>query len=168
MNQWRLDHMLYTSDTLQPLAVWKTLEADSESSKVGLPNNRFPSDHLPIAAIYRVLPGGEIGSKERQALMSRLKSMQQVQSEELKEVEATFGKELKMLESVCGVGSSQKKGKPPEEIIEFLRKRRAAVKDMKAQHRKERLALVDTLDNIRRLAVSRELGCSAGQWAETG
>jgi hypothetical protein len=50
MSLWRLDHILYTPSTLAPLARWATLEDDESSCLIGLPNDRVPTDHLPIAA----------------------------------------------------------------------------------------------------------------------
>ena len=50
MRAWSLDHLLYSPATLAPVARWATLEADAASLASGLPNENWPSDHLPVAA----------------------------------------------------------------------------------------------------------------------
>lgn len=65
---WRLDHILYSSRTLQPAVVWETLEADPDSTAAGLPNCSCPSDHLPIGASFVVRPPEFLGEAEREAL----------------------------------------------------------------------------------------------------
>jgi endonuclease/exonuclease/phosphatase family metal-dependent hydrolase len=51
---WKLDHILYNHDFLTCVERWSTLEHDLESSNIGLPNKKCPSDHLPIAAIFNI------------------------------------------------------------------------------------------------------------------
>ena len=55
MASWGLDHLLCSS-RLAVLAKLSTLEADARSLRDGLPNHVEPSDHLPVAALFRAPP----------------------------------------------------------------------------------------------------------------
>jgi hypothetical protein len=54
MERWRLDHILYTLRMLAPLARWATLEDNKRSCSVGLQNNCISTNHLPIAASFKM------------------------------------------------------------------------------------------------------------------
>ncbi len=59
-----------------------------------------------------------------------------------------------------------KKGRPPQEIIEFMRKKRSFMKDLKDLQRKQRHDLVAELDNLERLAIEQNFGYSASLWVD--
>jgi hypothetical protein len=54
MARWRLDHILCTLLTLAPLARWAMLEDNECLFLVSLPNDRIPTNHLPIAASFEM------------------------------------------------------------------------------------------------------------------
>lgn len=170
MRQWKLDHILYTSDTILPLSTWATLEDDGISCSAGLPNDRCPSDHLPVAAVLRVTPFLPLGNDQLRALLTRLHSLWDRQGDELKQLEKSFEAELKEVQAACGVFAdlkkTAKKARPPEKVVEVMRRKRAAIKLVKAQHRKDRESLASMLSYQERLAMHRELGCSVDKWAE--
>ena len=72
MKQWHLDHIVYTPTTLLPIKRWSTLEEDELSSKVGLPNNNIPTDHLPIAALFERKPHPQLSEEAKEKLLSLL------------------------------------------------------------------------------------------------
>jgi hypothetical protein len=61
-----------------------------------------------------------------------------------------------------------KKGKPPMEIIECMRKKRLIVRDLKMEQRKQRQEIVKTLTNSERLVIEQYFGYSATQWVDRG
>ena len=70
---WRIDHMLYTTRTLQLDGAWQALEGDPEAAAAGLPCRSAPSDHLPIAARFTVggaavLPAADAARVEAELL----------------------------------------------------------------------------------------------------
>jgi hypothetical protein len=54
MARWRLDHILYTLSMLAPLARWAMLEDNKRLCLVGLPNDRIPTNHLQISALFEM------------------------------------------------------------------------------------------------------------------
>lgn len=176
MAQWRLDHLLYTSETLEPVRHWATLESDSESCKIGLPNHKYGSDHLPIGALFRVNAIPTLSEDEKSELITIAKNMTDRQKIELHGKEKEFDVELAQIEAslpppVEGkVGKKKKKGKgpPPKEIMEFMRKRRSIIKDIKAGHRNEREQWINNLGDLAKLAIVNHLGYSPSQFIERG
>ena len=65
---WALDHIVYSTRTLRLRAVWETLEVDDASRAEGLPNARCPSDHLPVAALFDIVPAAALDAAARAAL----------------------------------------------------------------------------------------------------
>lgn len=47
-----LDYVWYTPRSLIPVSVLNTLSAQTLSEEVGIPSSRFPSDHLPLFALF--------------------------------------------------------------------------------------------------------------------
>ena len=176
MAQWRLDHLLYTSNNLEPVRHWATLESDAESCKIGLPNHKYGSDHLPIGALFRVIETPTLSKDERSELLTTAKNMADRQKVELGKKEKEFDVELAQIEKnlpppVEGeVGKKKKKGKgpPPKEIMEFMRKRRSTIKEIKARHRKEREQWINTFGDLAKLAIVNNFGYSPSQFIERG
>jgi endonuclease/exonuclease/phosphatase family metal-dependent hydrolase len=176
MAQWRLDHILYTSETLRPVASWSTLEDDPESCRTGLPNRKYGSDHVPVGALFRVLPTPQLPPEERMSLLSSLEKLLDGQKAALHEQETALDSdlariELDVLPKENPAGSStgkknKKKGKPPPEIMDFMRRKRTVVRELKAEQREERRAFVKGLGNLQRLLIEETYGCTARQWVE--
>jgi mRNA deadenylase 3'-5' endonuclease subunit Ccr4 len=188
MGTWHLDHILYSAATMQPLGIWSTLEDDPESCATGLPNNRCPTDHLPVAALFQVRPAMRLEGAERQALIDTLNSLTTRQKQELQTLEAEFDRQLEDIESKLpkqegnenpanggnnknkkkNKKKKQKKGPPPKEVMDFMRQRRARVKQVKAEHRTQRQELVDGLLDKERLAMQEEFRITASAWVDHG
>ena len=88
MGTWRLDHILYSHRTLECVRSWASLEADPFSVAVGLPNEHSPSDHLPVAACFKVTETPTLGEAERQAFVGRWNSLGSKHGEEAGALEA--------------------------------------------------------------------------------
>ena len=176
MAQWRLDHLLYTSETLEPVRHWATLESDEESCRIGLPNHKCGSDHLPIGALFRVNATPTLSEDEKSELLAIAKNIADRQKIELCKREKEFDIELTQIEAslppVVEEGSSKKKkkgkGPPPKEIMEFMRKRRSIIKEIKASHRKEREQWINSLGELAKLAIVNHFGYSPTQFIERG
>jgi hypothetical protein len=184
MAQWKLDHMVHTLDRFRPIAQWSTMEEDPESCAVGLPNANCPSDHLPIAAVFEVFSAVKLEEENKRALLDNLHCLLETQKHELQELEANLDTELKSIEAqVASCVTAQntiredsntkkakkrKKGPPPMEIVECMRKRRSQVKSLKAEQRLQRQGMVEPLSNLERLAIQEEFGHSASLWVERG
>jgi hypothetical protein len=186
MAQWRLDHILYTPSTLVPLSRWATLEDDDHSSSVGLPNDRIPTDHLPIAASFEMRSHPRLCDVSRRALIERLNEIEVRHSSETKAEDDRIEirrKELseKQRRSVEGgiesigivsmqSGKKKKKGSPSPEMIEHIRSSRAAVKEMKTRQRTERRDFVDEICSLERMVLRHLLGkkLTLSQWIEQG
>lgn len=181
MGRWRLDHALYTPHSFEPCAMWTTLEDDKESCETGLPNRRHGSDHIPIAAVFKcksapcldpenidLIHSINILAKEQK---TALKSTEGQLNLQLAEIEQRFqeNKETNVTSGPTPPKKAKvKKGRPPQEIIEFMRKKRSFMKDLKALQRKQRHDLVAELDNLERLAIEQNFGYSASLWVDKG
>ncbi|KAK3739042.1 hypothetical protein QZH41_009834 [Actinostola sp. cb2023] len=53
---WTLDYLWYSYDSLQPAAVLDMMPLDKLQHLIGLPNEFYPSDHLPLKAYYNFKP----------------------------------------------------------------------------------------------------------------
>lgn len=49
-----LEYLFYTSDTVEPTALLGPVDPDYAARCVGFPDAHFPSDHIPLAAKYRI------------------------------------------------------------------------------------------------------------------
>jgi len=182
MGSWRLDHLLYTPHSFEPCAIWATLEDDQESCAVGLPNYRHGSDHIPIAAVFKCKTMQSLSDKQQQDLIHSLETLAMEQEASLTLTEGKFGIELAEIEKrFTDIQASEpnsepgpakkrkvKKGKPPMEIIECMRKKRLIVRDLKMEQRKQRQEIVKTLTNSERLVIEQYFGYSATQWVDRG
>ena len=178
MGQWRLDHLLYTSGTLEPVRHWATLESDAESCTTGLPNHKYGSDHLPIGAVFRLISIPQLSQGRKDELLRMVKDMTGRQKNELCANEKAFDDELAKIEAslpppvqeedIPKKKNKKKKGPPPKEIIEFMRKRRSIVKEIKAGHREERQEWITGLNDLEKLVISNHFGCPPRQFVEKG
>ncbi|KAL3809473.1 hypothetical protein ACHAXA_007773 [Cyclostephanos tholiformis] len=187
MAQWRLDHILYTPLTLMPRGRWATLEDDEYSRTVGLPNERIPTDHMPIAATFEIRSLPHLSDESRRILIESMKEIEGRQLLELKTEEGRIERRRAELErqQVRGdggvelVGTSRsmgkkkimkKKGPPSAEMIEHIRSGRAAVKQLKTRQRKERQEFVGKMNISERMVLRHSIGknrtCS--QWVDNG
>jgi len=187
MAQWRLDHILYTPSTLTPLERWATLEDDEHSRTVGLPNDRVPTDHLPIAAAFEICPHPRLPDESRRILIESINEIEGRQTLELKarydqldvrrtELERQPAKEEDGIAST-DIGTMQsrkmkkkKKGPTPPEMIEHIRGSRAAVRELKARQRVEREEFVGEMSILERMVLRHLLGrnITCAQWIEHG
>ena len=179
MKQWRLDHILYTPDTLQPCAHWATLEDDPESCVTGLPNHRHGSDHMPIAAVFQVMPTPRLSDEERRSQLNTLSEFSKRQQRELTELQNRLDSELAEIEAHIGFPEErnvaslkrkkkQRKSPPPKETIEFLRNKRSMIRDLRKRQKEERIIFVGSLGDLQRLLIEQTYGCNANLWIERG
>jgi hypothetical protein len=178
MEQWHLDHIVYTSLTLVPTGKWSTLEDDEYSAKVGLPNVNVPTDHLPIAASFQLQPHPRLDDEVRSKLFADVEEMEQRQNAELESLQADLDKTRTELEQkngpknedhLAGSHATKKaKKKPAPEIIEHIRSSRAVKKELKVKHRTERYEFIKDLAILKRMELQLHLKGSCRKWAENG
>jgi len=190
MGMWHLDHILYTPSTLVPLAKWSSLEEDAHSRKVGLPNDRIPTDHLPIAASFERHPHPRLSPEAERIVMESLNAIESSQREELNAHTLEAGQKQTELEqqhrlanniadestteteSLHAVKKSKKKKKspPPPEVIQHIRNSRAALKVLKADHCTQREKFIEERTVLERMVLQRGLGggLTCAQWVESG
>lgn len=190
MEQWHLDHILYTPFTLVPFAKWSTLEDDEYSATVGLPNERIPTDHLPIAASFHLLSHPTVNDGIRCELFTAVNELEGRQSLELKRLQTDIDRSRVELEQrhqnneesskqvenriVSDERHKDKKAKkkncpPAPEIVEHIRKSRAEIKQLKTKHRTERNEFIQdrtVLERMELLSLLKGLCCSS--WVENG
>ncbi|GFH51231.1 hypothetical protein CTEN210_07707 [Chaetoceros tenuissimus] len=180
MAQWRLDHILYSTHSLTPVAQWSTLEDDPISCSIGLPNEKCGSDHIPIAAVFGIKAPYSLTDKDRQKVIDTIQTLCIQQNSEMDKLECDLTKELEQIEATCKSISSdrdnsepeKKKGKkskkPPKEVIQFMRKKRSKVKELKATQKIQRKDLVQRFSDLERMLIDQELGCNASTFIESG
>ena len=183
MGQWRLDHILYTPSTLQPFEHWSTLEDDPESCSIGLPNSRHGSDHMPIGALFRVQPRPQLTKENQKTILDLFQQIKKGHLNEIRDKENVLAKELASIEAQLpkeeednndndkkkGKKNKKTKGPPPKEVVDFVRKKRYILRELKERQKEERHALVKDLGDLERLVVAQEFGCfSVREWVLSG
>ncbi|KAL3804411.1 hypothetical protein HJC23_011339 [Cyclotella cryptica] len=185
MEQWHLDHILYTPFTLAPFAKWSTLEDDEYSTKVGLPNERVPTDHLPVAASFHLRRHPTLNDDIRSRLFIAVNELEGRQRLELSDLQTEVDKiraELELLHQQKEEASQpdgddthkdkkakKKKGPPAPEIIEHIRKSRAEIKQLKTKHRMERNDFIQDRSVVERMELRSFLkGLCCSSWVENG
>lgn len=181
MESWKLDHILYTNNRLSPLARWSTLESDDESSSVGLPNAHCPSDHLPIASIFKLQPNNaQLDQSLKKKTLQQLVELSTAQKKALENVDAVMdAKNQEILKKLpdpipdaCRKERKQKKKKkkapPPQEIIDLIREKRTWMKKLKQQQQCEREKLVRDFSQLQRLVVREQFGIGWKEWIKKG
>jgi mRNA deadenylase 3'-5' endonuclease subunit Ccr4 len=189
MTCWKLDHILYDVDTLQPVAIWETLEADTYSQSMGLPNAHCPSDHLPIGAVFQVRtlehPKQQFASWTHiQELLARIDILSTRQQDERQNIEARFNAELLKLEQSLSTmqpsdvhddddattnnkdKKKKPKGPPLVPVMECMRQKRTTLRQLGANHQTERREFVNRLGFVERRALF--LKTNARTWVELG
>lgn len=168
MAQWRLDHILYTSTTLTPIARWSTLEDDEYSRTLGLPNDKVPSDHLPIAVVFERRNHVRLSSEARRGLIDRIKSMDARHGEEQANLAEDSAEKLSLLKGQSSneheaYGEKKKKRqKPSPAIMEQIRSGRAAMKVLKRSQSAEREGLMSGLTVLEKMELNHYHGDFAG------
>jgi hypothetical protein len=160
---------------------WATLEGDEYSRTVGLPNDHIPTDHLPIAALFELMPHPQLCTELMNKLTGSIQNMESRYELELKRTNEDINMQRAELEkttiaqSVQSTKKKQKKDPPPPEIIEHIQISRAAVKEIKIRHRVERESFVAKLTKLERMVVRHFLGkrtlgkdLTIEQWIENG
>jgi hypothetical protein len=182
MAQWQLDHIMYTPSTLLPLKRWATLEDDEYSRTVGLPNDHIPTDHLPIAAMFELIPHPQLCTELMNKLTGSIQHIESRHELELKRTNEDINARRAELENTItiqsAVQSTKKKHKndpPPQEIIQHIQSSRAVVKEIKMMHRVERDSFVAKLTKLERMVFRHFLGnrtlgkdLTIDQWIENG
>ena len=180
MMQWHLDHILYTPTTLIPLKRWSTLEDDPFSSKVGLPNDVIPTDHLPISAVFQMRPHPRLSEDAKEKLLSSLAELENRHTKELKAKNEEADRTRVELELHSKKGSQDesksekqqskksKKGKPPPEIIQHIRSNRQEMKELKARHRLERERYIRARTILSRIVLQRLFKGNLSAWIQGG
>jgi hypothetical protein len=181
MAQWKLDHIMYTPSTLLPLRRWATLEDDEYSRTVGLPNDHIPTDHLPIAAMFELIPHPQLCTELINKLTGSIQNMESRHDLELKRTNDDINARRTELENTAIAQSvqltkkKQKKDPPSPEIIQHIKSSRAVVKEIKIKHRVERESFVTKLTKLERMVFRHFLGKRTlgkdliiEQWIENG
>mmetsp|Transcript_91820 Transcript_91820/g.285704 ORF Transcript_91820/g.285704 Transcript_91820/m.285704 type:complete len:565 (-) Transcript_91820:28-1722(-) len=176
---WRLDHIFYTPRTLALCGSWATLEADPASAAAGLPNRSCPSDHLPVAALFRPSPTPALDEARTAELLRQLgaveerhASEQQALKEELEKLEPApppAGAAPAAAEPSTPPPSKKAKKKnerPSAEMQALIQERRRRLREQKERHARERRDFVAGLGELEQDALDQSL-CSAS-WVETG
>ena len=178
MKQWHLDHIVYTPTTLLPIKRWSTLEEDELSSKVGLPNNNIPTDHLPIAALFERKPHPQLSEEAKEKLLSSLNGIesrhtvelnaQHEESERIRsELEHAHLEKQRKVAAESNKSSEQqqqstkkkeKKAQPPPEIIQHVRSSRQELKELKMKQKGERDSFISNLTILERMVVQNTFG----------
>ena len=159
------------------------MEDDDHSSAVGLPNDRVPTDHLPIAASFEIRSHPRLCDASRRALIERFNAIKGRHSSETKAEddridmlrEVLFERQRRpeeggIVSMQSGKMKKKKKSPPSPEMIELIRSSRAAVREMKTRQRMERTDFVDEMSALERMALRHLLGkkLALSQWIEHG
>ncbi len=173
LKPWKLDHFLYTSNTLNCAQFWSTLEDDDESTNSGLPNEKVPTDHLPLAAIFKRQPHSRLDEGLRQDLLDRLDAFEAKQDSETRDMNATIDQEKILLEEKLQtqaviVETPKKKKKPAPEMIAHIRQSRSLKKQLKQKQSEERKQFVTGRCVLERMELQHKLGMTCNEWIEKG
>ena len=161
---WRLDHILFSQDSLKARARWATLEADPEAMLRGLPCHWCPSDHLPIGVSFEPVPMPVLDQGQQEALEQRLCALNQkqllqmeclvgellqtqlgIEAEELA-AKAEADQQMEAVEPPNKCPKKKKKSRPSPRMTEFIRKKRDQVRAVQAELRAEREEVLATMN----------------------
>ena len=161
MTTWKLDHIVYTTDNLNPLAQWATLESDPDSCEIGLPNARHPtSDHLPVAAVFRInpLPNDLQDANKRKLIQKRVETLHQEKVRASNLLDMELDAKRKQIEqglvSINVEGQNTKvtkkklaKSRPPPELVDWVREKRHRLRQLRNDNQRARQAFADSLED---------------------
>mmetsp|Transcript_87024 Transcript_87024/g.244022 ORF Transcript_87024/g.244022 Transcript_87024/m.244022 type:complete len:619 (+) Transcript_87024:57-1913(+) len=174
---WRLDHIFYTSRTLELCSRWSTLEADPEGAAAGLPNRTSPSDHYPVAATFIPSPAPRLSAEAEALLAARLKALEERHADEGSALQREFDAREPApapaapapneAEQGQGKKKNKKNERPSPEMIAFIQEKRRRAREQKEAHAKERAAFVEALDELELDALERCIP-SLSAWIESG
>jgi len=179
---WRLDHILFTSRSLQLKSRWSALEADEESAASGLPNRTCPSDHLPVAATFETCRPVTLTAKERDQLMGLIQEFDREQIDRWESLTEQLNQEQQKVEAAVKPSSTaepaeqeagkkkdkSKREKPPPEVIACIQKRREQERQCKAQMQFGRQQVLTMLGEAELDALELDLKFDLTTWAEQG
>jgi len=186
MAMWHLDHILYTPSTLVPVGKWSSLEDDEHSSKVGLPNDHVPTDHLPIAAMFERRTHPQLSEESKEKLVKSLNEMEnrhemevKTKNEEVEQKRAELeqqqvlekkGNESTEIESQPSKKSKKKKTRPSPEMIQHIRNSRSIIKGLKVVQQIERQQFINERTLLERMVLQHALGrdVTCAKWIESG
>lgn len=175
LKPWTLDHFVYTSNTLEAIKLWTTLEDDAESSKTGLPNERVPTDHLPLAAMFKIHPHPQLDEGLRKQLLASLEELELKQDADTRNTNAAIDKEkisleekLEVQEQVKVEEKPKRKKKPHPEMIQHIRQSRAMKKQLKQTQTEERQQFVRGRCVLERMELQHALKMTCNEWIEKG
>ena len=172
MRAWSLDHVLYSPATLAPVALWATLEADPKALSEGLPNADWPSDHLPVAASFSVVPPPGPLSEAAQEGLRRVARAEAVDAATFDATDAEDAAADVAEKPSKGSGKKNKK-KPTPEAIERKRRRRKRKQDFETARAARRASFIEGLapsdyDALEALILRVEPGADAVEAWATG
>lgn len=175
LKPWKLDHFVY-SNSLEAIKYWSTLEDDAESASTGLPNERVPTDHLPLAAMFKIHPPPQLNDGLRRQLLTSLEELELKQDTDTRNTNAAIDnekinleKKLEILEQgkVEEIPKKRKK-KPHPEMIQYIRQSRALKKQLKQTQTEERQQFAGGRRVLERMELHHALGMTCNEWIEKG
>lgn len=175
LKPWKLDHFLYTSNTLEAIKYWSTLEDDDESASTGLPNERVPTDHLPLAAMFKIHPHPQLDEGLRKQLLTSLEELELKQDADTRNTNAAIDNEkinleekLELEEQVKVEEKPKRKKKPHPEMIQHIRQSRVLKKQLKQTQLVERQQFVSGRCVLERMELQHAIGMTCNEWIEKG
>ena len=175
LKPWKLDHFVYTSNTLEAIKYWSTLEDDAESSKTGLPNELVPTDHLPLAAMFKIHPHPQLDDGLRKKLLTSLDELEVKQNADTRTTNAAIDREkidleekLELQEQGVVEEKPKRKKKPHPDMIQHIRQSRALKKQLKQTQTKERQQFVNGRCVLERMELQHALQMTCNEWVEKG
>ena len=168
MKLWKLDHFVYTSNTLEPIQFWSTLEDDESSVTTGLPNERVPTDHLPLAAIFKRNSYPQLDEGLRIQLLKSLNDLESNQDNATRDMNAAMDEEkIKLEDKLRRQGETNTKIPPPE-MVHHIRTSRSLKKRLKQTQAEERQQFVSGRCVLERMELQHALGITCKEWIEKG
>lgn len=175
LKPWMLDHFVYTSNTLEAIKYWSTLEDDAESAKTGLPNERVPTDHLPLSAMFKIHPHPQLDDVLRKQLLASLEELESKQNDDTRATNEAIDKEKIDLEEKLELKNQgieeenpRRKKKPHPDMIQHIRQSRALKKQLKQTQTEEREQFVSGKCVLERMELQHALEMTCNEWVEKG
>jgi len=163
---WKLDHILFSERTIQLKHFWETLETDLKALKTGLPNQDNPSDHIPVASVFKWKKSttttttttatsatttnvtAQEDTKTKNNNINKLRTaMEHINTrhaQEMRDLETEIkaSEPSKLINeynnTLCKMKEAKKRQRPPEDVIKFYRFKRSKQVELKNKHKAER------------------------------